>query len=228
MQYQDLEQSIRKAPPIYTRLGDQGTTQLGSLRLSKHHDRVRLVGQIQWAQMCVAELIAYWRIDDLSKSFTGPNQDLDLLLKRKIKNDVDVQLDRLLYGLFFLGGYVGSDSLTPFYNKEGEDILRRWTAEMEQVIDLIQEDTPAPHGFSWASTTDVLYNRIQHAMCHIRALESAIAGEAVLDLTVFSAFFNRASDLLYAIGVYTQAQIVVDVYYEMSKTSLINYMRGNQ
>lgn len=103
--------------------------------------------------------------------------------------------------------------------------MQRWIEDMEKTIDLIQEESPAPCGFSWACTTDMLYNKTQYAMCCIRELESSISGEAVLDLTVFSAFFNRTSDLLYTIGVCVLPAIDVVAYYGMSKESLITYMR---
>ncbi|MBR1485199.1 MAG: cob(I)yrinic acid a,c-diamide adenosyltransferase [Prevotella sp.] len=168
-----------KITKVYTRRGDDGTTDLvGGVRTKKNSRRLE----------------AYGTIDELS-SHLG-------LLVAMLPGDYDERplLLRTQCNLFNVGTHLATDqSQTPLYASaklaEGE------TQRLEQSIDRINAELPEPQGFILPGGT------IAAAQCHVcrtvcRRAErciNALMEEAVVDPDIVQ-YVNRLSDYLFVLA----------------------------
>jgi cob(I)alamin adenosyltransferase len=187
---------------LYTKTGDQGKTDIKGERVHKDDVRIKIIGELDEFKADLGLTIVHIEDNDDFESSNTINF-----------NSI---LNRTCYHLYLIMGYFsGYGSLDEF------SLFNLSTLEDE--VDFFQELTP-PHPGRFIRSgiylTDALLDRCRVKCRRVERKLTTINAQELLP------YFNRLSDLLYAMQIYSMTKTNIDRKLDPYQTDDLHYANG--
>lgn len=182
---------------LYTKTGDKGQTDIKGIRVSKDDVRIKIIGDIDEFQAHIAIVVAFmdsspedWYDHDRYVLDSVKNGWNDYYVYVSIKN----KLLSITHDLYVIMSYFSGYQDCPSFDLQ----------KFEEMIDKLQSDTP-PHPGKFVCPgrhTQDAYLNLSRTFC--RKIERKLVKIEANELVPY---FNRLSDLLYAIQMYIMTKM---------------------